>query len=878
MERLLLIDGMSNAYRAFYAIRGLTTSRGRPTNAVFGFIKILLRILEEYRPDYAAIAGDARGPTLRHEEFEDYKAHRKPMPDDLASQLPLIRRAARGYGIPWLEIPGYEADDILAVLAARGRERGLRTFILTGDKDMLQLVDDTVSVISPHGDGQLYDARAVEERYGVPPSRIGDVLALMGDSIDNVPGVPGIGEKTAVRLLKEYQTLDGVLEHAGEVKNKRVREGLIEYGDRARFSRSLVELKTDAPIEIDWEELRLAPPDREQLRQLFEELEFRQLLDEMLPQREDPVAVRRVSEPGSVKKYLEDLAGCTPVALLPLADSPGFLHARLSGLAICGRNEEPVFVDLNEDRNRQEILKMLIPLLEGKESRLVTHDGKFLDHLLFNEGIRPAPSIRDTLLASYLLQPSRPGHDLAGLAWSFLGRSDLPPAGKKPSREEEIRRLGTGADVLLALEPVLEEELAQKGLTELLEGMEIPLSRVLAGMERAGIRVDCDQFLALARSLEGELESLTKKMYKLAGEEFNLNSPKQLQKILFENLGLPPQKKIKTGYSTDVSVLEKLASLHDLPRLLLDYRKIFKLKTTYLDPLPGLVDPRTNRLHTTFNQAVTATGRLSSSDPNIQNIPIRGEMGRKVRRAFIPDPSGWRFLSADYSQIDLRVLAHLSRDKLLLEAFHQGRDIHAFTAAQIFDVPLAEVTPEMRRRAKTVNFGIIYGMGAYGLSQDLKISFAEADQFIKQYFEKYSGVAKFIEETIASARQNGYVTTICHRRRYLPELTSDQESVRRFGERTAVNTPIQGSSSDIIKLAMIEIARALEREALRGRMLIQVHDDLLFESPLEELAGLARLVRQEMEASAQLSVPLRIDLKTGGNWGDMENWQGRSDG
>lgn len=873
MERLLLIDGMSNAYRAFYAIRGLTTSRGRPTNAVFGFIKILLKVLGEYQPDYAAIAGDAKGPTLRHQEFEAYKARRKPMPEDLVSQLPLIRRAAAGYGIPWLEIPGYEADDILAVLAARGRERGLKTYILTGDKDMLQLVDDSVNVINPHGDGKLYDAKAVEERYGVPPGRIGDVLALMGDAIDNVPGVPGIGEKTAVGLLKEYHTLDGVLAHAGEVKNKRVREGLLAHGDRARFSRGLVELKTDAPLEPDWEQLRLGRPDRDRLRELFEELEFRQLLDEMLPKREAALRVREISGPAPVAGLLEDLSGCPAISLLPLPDSPGFLHARLAGLALCGKEGEPVFVDLGGS-NRQESLELLRPLLRGSGPRLITHDGKYLSHLLFNEGLEPAQPFWDTLLASYLVQPSRPGHDLAGLAWSFLNRTGIPPASKSPDRSEEISRLGTGADLLLALQPVLESELNEKGLADLLEKMEIPLSRVLGAMERAGIRLDCRQLSELSRSLEEELQSLTGKMYELAGGEFNLNSPKQLQKVLFEDLKLPPQKKIKTGYSTDVSVLEKLAALHPLPGLLLEYRKLFKLKTTYLDPLPGLVDAQTGRLHTTFNQAVTATGRLSSSDPNLQNIPIRGEMGRKVRRAFIPGPEGWRFLAADYSQIDLRVLAHLSRDKLLLEAFRENRDIHAFTAAQIFNVLLEEVTPEMRRRAKTVNFGIIYGMGAYGLSQDLKISFAEADRFIKGYFEKYSGVAEFIERTVAEARRNGYVTTICNRRRYLPELESDQESVRKFGERTAVNTPIQGSSSDIIKLAMIEIAGSLEREKLGARLLLQVHDDLLFESPPAELARLASLVRREMEASAKLSVPLLIDLKTGPNWGDLESWEG----
>lgn len=873
MESLLLIDGMSNAYRAFYAIRHLTTSRGRPTNAVYGFIRILLKILDEYRPDYVAIAGDAKGPTLRHQEYSEYKADRKPTPPDLAEQLPLIRRAARGYNIPWLEVSGYEADDILAALTVRGRKRGLKTYILTGDKDMLQLVDEQVSVISPHGEGRLLDRQAIEERYGVPPSGIGDLLALMGDSIDNVPGVPGIGEKTAVKLLQEYGDLEGVLAHAAEVKNKRAREGLIEYGEQARFSRSLVELKAEVPIEIEWDELRRQEPDREELRELFEKLEFRQLLEELLPEHCPAAEVRIISDPKTLMPLAEELKGLRELVLIPWPSPGNFLSSRLWGLTLCLREGAPVLIDLRNPDQQDEMLSILRPIIQQEDLRIITHDAKKLSHLFLNEQIECSEDPWDTLLASYLLQPSRPEYDVAGLAWSFLGRSGPRSAGKSPSEEEIIQRLGAEADCLLALKPILESELKEKGLLELMFKMELPLSRVLVSMERAGIRLDPEQLQTFSRSLEEELNSLTQKMYDLSGEEFNLNSPRQLQKILFEKLQLPPQKKIKTGYSTDVSVLEKLAALHPLPDLLLEYRHLFKLKTTYLDPLFSLIDPDTGRIHTTFNQAVTSTGRLSSSEPNLQNIPIRGELGKKVRRAFIPDPADWQFLSADYSQIDLRVLAHLSQDPLLVEAFRENRDIHAFTATQIFGVTPEGVTPEMRRRAKTVNFGIIYGMGAYGLSQDLKISFVEAEEFIKQYFEKYHGVAEFIKKTIAEAQLRGYVTTIYNRRRYLPELTSDQESLRRFGERTAVNAPIQGSSSDLIKLAMIDIVASLRREGLQGRLLLQVHDDLLFESPPEEIDDLARMVRREMEGAGELSVPLRIDLKTGDNWGDLQNWE-----
>lgn len=871
MEKLLLIDGMSNAYRAYYAIRGLTTSRGRPTNAVFGFIKILLKILAEYEPDYVAIAGDTKGPTFRHEQFKEYKAHRKPMPPDLASQLPQIKRAARGYRIPWLELEGYEADDILALIAGRARDRGIKTYILTGDKDMLQLVDDMVTVISPHKDGRLFDPGAVEERYGVPPSGIGDLLALMGDSSDNVPGVPGVGEKTAVKLIKEYHTLEGVLEHAGEVKNKRVRENLIAFADQARFSRRLVELKTDLTLKWEWDDLRKREPDRERLRDLFGELEFRKMLMELLPESGPEATTRRISDLLSCRELVEKLTAVDEFSLRIGADDSDYMNGRLKCLAVSYREGEAVFIDPGTGPVREEMLSLLRPLLEREDIGKIVHDAKFLTQILLNERIEINGICWDSLLTSYLLHPARPEHDLPTLYWEFLGRSITGrPGGKDlPDSGENEMILGEEAAAALSLKSVMEKELGEMRLLDLLREMELPLSRVLVMMERNGIRLDRGQLDRLSRSLEEELANLTGRMYDLAGEEFNLNSPKQLRVILFDKLGLPPKKKTKTGYSTDMDVLRKLAKEHELPALLLQYRRLFKLKSTYLDPLPELINPETGRIHTTFHQAVTATGRLSSSTPNLQNIPIRGELGRKIRRAFIPGPVGWRFLSADYSQIDLRVLAHLSRDPLLLEAFRKDEDIHAFTASQIFNLPPEEITPEMRRRAKTVNFGIIYGMGAFGLSRDLDISYQEADAFIKAYFEKYAGVAAYIAKTIVEAKERGYVTTIFHRRRYLPELNSDQESLRRFGERTAVNTPIQGSSSDIIKLAMLDIATRLRQDRFQARLLLQVHDDLLFEAPEEELERLSKMVRPAMENVVDLSVPIRADVKVGMNWGEM---------
>jgi len=873
MEKLLLIDGMASAYRAFYAIRGLTTSRGFPNNAVFGFIQILRKVLAEYQPDYVAIAGDAKGPTFRHELYKEYKAQRKPMPPDLSVQIPLLKRVAEGYRIPWLELPGYEADDILAWLTLQARERGVKTYILTGDKDMMQLVDEMVLVISPHKDGKIFDAAAVEDHYGIPPSKVGDLLALMGDSSDNVPGVPGVGAKTAVKLLKEYHTLEGVLEHAGEVKNSRVRENLSTYADQARFSRQLVELKTDLPLERKWEDLRVREPDLERLRELFSELEFKKLLQEVLPDESPRISTRRLEDADACRELVDDLTRAGEFAIRVRSDGFGFMVARPTGLAVSYKKGEAVFIDLTDEDFREDILSIFRPVLENEEVGKIAHGAKSLNHLFLNAGITLRGIIWDNLLASYLLQPSRPEHDLGMLSWEFLNHPIIPPREKEndlfDSGEDEIV-LCEEAAADFELKSVLEEKLKEGELLELLRDMELPLSAILVEMERNGIRLDRSQFDRLAHSIEEELSTLVEKLYELAGEEFNLNSPKQLRRILFDKLGLPPKKKTKTGYSTDVSVLTQLAEEHELPGLILKYRGLFKLKSTYLDPLPYMINPETGRIHTTLHQAVTATGRLSSSAPNLQNIPIRGEMGREVRMAFVPGDPGWRFLSADYSQIDLRVMAHLSEDPLLLEAFRNNEDIHTFTASLIFSLSLDEITTEMRRRAKTVNFGIIYGMGAFGLSRDLNISFQEADVFIKSYFEKYAGVAEYISRTIKEVKERGYVTTLFHRRRYIPELSSDQENIRRFGERTAVNTPIQGTSSDIIKLAMIEVSKKLHREGFDARLLLQVHDDLLFECPADELPRLSKMVRIAMEEVVTLSVPLRVDIKVGKNWGEMK--------
>jgi len=762
----------------------------------------------------------------------------------------------------------YEADDILATLAARADREGLETFILTGDKDLLQMVNDRIRVISPHKEGVLFDPGAVKERYGVPPESLGDILALMGDAVDNIPGVPGVGEKTAVKLIQAYHTLEGVLARAGEVKNRRVRESLLENADQARLSRKLVELKRDLPLELEWEDARRREPDREKLRQLYQKLEFRKLLRDILPAA-DSMPARIIKTPAELADIV---SGRKELNIWVLADIPGFMDARPRFLSLTGKEGEAFYLPLEEEEDAAAFSPVLRKLLEDETVKKSVHGYKYLIHLFGNEGMGLKGVAWDSTLASYLLDPSRPDHDLASLSWKFLGRS-LPPLG--PGKGELLETsppspeaLGARAGAVRDLRKEMEPELKARRLDRLLYEMELPLSRVLARMERDGITLDRDVLSRISGEVEGELEKLSRRMYDLAGEEFNLNSPSQLRRVLFEKLGLPPGKKIKTGYSTDVGVLRKLAPLHELPALILEYRRLFKLKSTYLDSLPALINPRTGRIHTNFNQTRTATGRLSSSDPNLQNIPIRTALGRRIRSAFVPRPPGRLFLSADYSQIDLRVMAHLSGDRLLREAFAQDDDIHAFTASRVFEVPPAEVTGEMRRRAKTVNFGVIYGMSAFGLAEDLGISYPEAAEFIKKYFERYRGVAAYQKKVIEEARRNGYVTTLFHRRRYLPELESDQDQVRRFGERTAVNTPIQGTSSDIIKLAMLEVARRLEKD-FQARMLLQIHDELIFEVPPGEMEALKEMVRPALEGVVKLSVPLKVDLKTGADWGEL---------
>jgi DNA polymerase I len=863
-ERFYLVDGPSYLYRAYHAIGHLSTSRGLPTNATLGMTMMLWKLLREDRPSYMGIAWDAPGPTFRHQQFEAYKLQRPGMPRDLVEQIPWVRRSVEALGLPLIEAPGYEADDILATAAHRLRDTAIELVLVTADKDALQLVTPRVTVLSVlgrTGERILYDAAKVEEKWGVPPARIPDILALMGDSIDNIPGVPGVGEVTAQKLLREFGTLEALYANLPVVTGPKLREALARHRDQAFLSRQLAVLEGALPIEFDVERFRVREPEWERLRGLWTELEFTTLLRQ--------VPARAVTLPAGTVPVV-DAAGWRDfvaragprIALEPvLTGSPPDLT--LHGVAAYAPDGAAVY-------------HVGSPELPAGV-RLVGHDTKALVAWARGAGVTlGAGEVDDTAVAAYLLNSGRSGYPLdqlcaeagkpgvPGALESLLAGAPVQDAEPPPvaawtgARAEGVWRLAE------CQAPLLEEQ----GLTRLYETLEVPLVPILADMERVGIRAAPERLGQLAKELDTQLDALLREIHQLAGEAVNPNSPKQLAVVLFEKLKLPPVKRTKTGYSTDVDVLEELALGHALPGKILEYRQLAKLKGTYADALPTLIHPRTGRIHTSFNQLVAATGRLSSSNPNLQNIPIRTELGRRIRGAFIPE-AGWRFVAADYSQIELRILAHLTEEPALLEAFRRGEDIHTRTAAQIMGVALAGVTAEMRRLAKVVNFGILYGLSGFGLSQAVSIGRAEAQRFIDDYFATHPRVRAYIDRVVAEGRAQGYVATLLGRRRYLPELSARNPAARNAAERMASNAPIQGTASDIIKLAMVRLAPALAQRKLRSRMVLQVHDELLLEVPEAETAAVRALLPEVMESVVTLAVPLRVDVKEGRDWAEV---------
>jgi DNA polymerase-1 len=874
-QTLYLLDISSYIYRAFHAIPGLVNSQGLPTNAAFGVTSMLLKVLRERQPQYLALAFDSKAPTFRHRDYPEYKAHRPPMPDDLARQLPYIQKIIQGLNLPRLEMAGFEADDLIATLVRRARAQGLKVEIVSGDKDLLPLVQAGVVMWDPMKNLR-FDPEAIEEKYGVSPVELVEVKALAGDPSDNIPGVPGIGEKTALKLITRFHTLDNLLGHLGEIKEKGLRAKLTEHADLARLSRRLVLLADEVPLDVDLEALRPGPPDREALRRLFVELEFSKFNQELGVEAPPPGAFQLVRDQAALDRLARDLQDVKEVAVFFLLGDLHPVMAKVSGLALSWRPGEGVYLPFEGGLSPAHIWTTLGPTLRLRD--ILSSDLKAVLQVAARFGQELTGVRGDILLASYLLNPARYEQNLENIALHHLGVTlpgprelagrptaalDLPP-------ELAAQYAGLRAAAILSVWPKLEAELSQEGLLSLYRDLELPLLAVLARMEARGIGVDREFLSRFGEELEREMQRLEQEIYAAAGEPFLIQSPQQLGRILFDKLKLTPQKKTKgkTAYSTDMEVLQSLSQEAPIAARVLSYRSLGKLRATYVDALLKLVNPETSRVHTTFVQSAAATGRLSSRDPNLQNIPVRGELGAQVRQAFVADP-GQVFLSADYSQMELRLLAHFSGDLGLLQAFRLGRDIHRETAAAVFNIHPELVSPEMRRQAKVINFGIIYGMSAFGLAKQLEVGQRLSQEFIQRYFARHPQVRAYLDRTLEEAREQGWVTTLLGRRRHFPQIRSSNRLVRQEAERSAVNTPLQGSAADIIKKAMLAVEKALDQAGLSAHILLQIHDELLLEVPKKEVHDTAKLVRQAMEEVVILKIPLIVDLKAGFNWGEM---------
>ncbi len=916
--RVFLLDGMALAYRAHFAfIRSpLTNAQGVATSAVFGFLGALDRVLEEEEPEEIVVVFDGQEDTFRHEVFPEYKATREKMPEELIPQLAWIRQVVEALGIPFLLIEGYEADDIIGTLAKRESEEGKDVWIVSGDKDMLQLVSDKVRLYNVMKPGQpraeLMGPKETEEKFGVPPEQVVDVLGLMGDSSDNVPGVPNVGPKTAVKLVKQFGGLEEALEHAEDVPQKRTRERLIEFAEQARLSKKLVTIDVDVPLGDEFS-LKRGASDFDTLRKLYGELDFRGRLERLEAAGHSATVdseYHLVDTKAKLQKLAKDLAKSDGFAWDTETTSIDPQRAELVGMSFAWEEGRAFYVPVNLESpmfggkateramegtlfaepgpspDVEPVLDALRGPLEDPDLPKTGQNMKYDLHVMRRHGVNVQGVDFDTMVASFCVDPGSRIHSLDGLALRRLGIKKIPTSdliGKGKSeismRDVPVEKVSTyaceDADVTMRLRHELEPELEAKGVDRVFREAEMPLLTVLMRMEANGIKLDIERLAEISKDLSARCDEAESEIYEIAGEEFNIRSTAVLGRILFEDLKLHeaagrkrPKKTAKgKGYATDETTLTELAAFHELPRLVLTYRSLSKLKSTYVDTLPTYVHPETGRIHTSFHQTGAATGRLSSSDPNLQNIPIRSDEGRAIRSAFVPD-DGWAFLSADYSQIELRLLAHLSGDEGLREAFQRGEDIHRATAARIFKVPVDEVTPLLRSRAKAVNFGVIYGMGPQRLARETQVTMNEARGFIRDYFETYPSVRAYHDATIAGARETGYVTTLLGRRRYLPDLLGSDARVRNQAENVAVNTPLQGTAADMIKLAMIRIDEKLRTEGFSARMLLQIHDELLFEAPHEELEKLTLMVRECMAGALPLEVPVVVDVGVGSNWSE----------
>jgi DNA polymerase-1 len=924
-KRLFLIDGNAIAYRSYYAFiqRPLFNSKGQNTSAVYGFVTFLNRILSEETPDYIAVVFDTAAPTFRHVAYKEYKATRQKMPEDMITQLAIIKDVVTAYRIPVLEMDGYEADDVIGTLAHRAEGEDVLAFLVTADKDFMQLVTKKTKMYKPGRQGneiEIVDIDGVKQKFGVPPEKVIEVLGLTGDSSDNVPGVPGVGEKTAIPLIQQYGSIENVYKNIGKIEQKGLRQKLETHRELAFLSKQLVTIDRDVPLKVDFHTLKAAEPDSQRLRTLFAELDFRSLLQNIpksaapaprqaaqseIPSSEE-MALSDINTDSHSYSLITDLKGLKQLSSqLKKAKefvfdtettSTDSLNAELVGISFSLKPREAYFVAVRPPTGKESgdlfigpsgddektgltpevVFHHLAPIFEDEKIKKIGHNIKYDMLVLSQYGVWTAGVPLDTMIASYILRADG-RHNLDAvtrehLLYKKISFEELTRSGREqiPIRQVPLSSLSNysceDADMTFRLARELMPKIETQGMTKLCERLEFPLIPVLASMERTGVSIDVEYLAKMSGNLQKKLEGLVSEIHQFAGVEFNINSTQQLGEILFNKLKLPTLKRTKTGFSTDISVLESLQNEHPIIEKLLEYRQLSKLKSTYVDALPALINKRTGRVHTSFNQTVASTGRLSSSDPNLQNIPIRSEIGRSIRKAFVPGEKESLLMSADYSQIELRVMAHISADEALSEAFRAKEDVHATTAATVFGVGLDQVSKDMRRKAKEVNFGIMYGIGPFGLSTRLEISQSEAKEIIAKYFERFPKVKQYINDTISSARTNGYVETLLGRRRYLPDINSHNQNIRQNAERQAINMPIQGSSADMIKLAMILIDRDLSLKKLRSKMILQVHDELVFEIARKEEKEIRELVTRHMQKSLKLSVPIEVEIGVGKNW------------
>ncbi|MES0371456.1 MAG: DNA polymerase I [Mariprofundaceae bacterium] len=909
MPHLVLIDGPNYVFRAFHAVRQLSNSKGEPTNAVFGYVQMLKSILGRLAPTHVAVAFDPKGGTFRNKIYSEYKAHRPPMPEELAAQWPKVLEVTKAFNLPLICIENYEADDVIATLAIEADKEGWDVTIVSTDKDLMQLVNSRVHMLDTMKDIE-YDPAAVKEKWGVEPTRIHDLLALAGDSADNIPGVPGIGPKTAVQLLESYGDLEGVLARAGEVKQNKRRENLIEFADNARLSYQLVELDHKTPVGCSLNDLEAKAPNREELVRLFSDLEFKRLVEEYggdaasalpvaeqadrpesvppKPKENVPCSNRLVDDEESFKELLSVLNGAELIAIDTETTSLKTHDAEIVGLSFAVKAAEGWYLPVGhhaaglldptpKQMDREDVLAALKPILEDSGKAKCGHNLKYDTQVLRRAGIKLAGITADSMLLAYCLYPAKYPPKMDSVAEDYLGHHCIAyeeVAGKGAKQinfahvtiEAALPYAAEDAEVSLRLTEYLKSQLESEERLDRHDEIELPLAHVLADMEWTGTKIDKTMLAKLSAEFGARIDELGKMIHDAAGQEFNIQSPKQLGELLFDTLEIPGGKKTKSGqWATGQEILEKLADEHEVPRLVLEVRQLSKLKSTYTDALQKLIHPETGRVHTSYNQAITSTGRLSSSDPNLQNIPIRTEVGRSIRKAFIAE-EGHILLAADYSQIELRLMAHFSQDEALIRAFAEGQDIHATTAAAVNDVALADVTGEMRRHAKIINFGILYGMSAFGLSKQLGVGRSESQAFIDAYFDRYPTVRHFMDTTLEDAKARGFVETLLGHRVYVPDINAKNGMHRAYAERTAINAPLQGSAADIIKVAMIQLHEKLSNEHPDVKMTLQVHDELVIECPEEKAAEITEIIREVMESAVELHVPLAVDIGQGKNW------------